>query len=117
MQKSPKVATLEVMAKATHHQRGAGCSTTPEIRSVNQLKLRRCRTSGTRVMCCSAASTVSGAAGAPSILYEKSIRGLRRHKMVMFLWFIPAISPQNLRPQYFPRRASSGLDCECAPDN
>ena len=37
-----------VMVKVTHHQRGAGCSTTPEIRSVNQLKLRRFKTSGTR---------------------------------------------------------------------
>src|SRR5437870_2540422 len=68
MQKSPKVAMLEVIAKATHHQRGAGCSATPEIRSVNQLKLRRCNTSGTRVSCCSASPIVSGAVGAPSML-------------------------------------------------
>ena len=71
MQKSPKVATLAVMVKATHHQRGAGCSTTPEIRSVSQLKLRRCRTSGTRAICCSASLIVSGAVGAPSMLYAK----------------------------------------------
>src|SRR2546430_17408510 len=70
MQKSPKIAMLEVMAKATHHQRGAGCSTTPEIRSVNQLKLRRCSTSGTRVSRCSASLIVSGAVGAPSMLME-----------------------------------------------
>jgi len=37
------------MVKATHHQRGAGFSTTPEIRSVSQLKLRLFKTSGTRV--------------------------------------------------------------------
>jgi hypothetical protein len=35
------------MVKATHHQRGAGFSTTPEIRSVSQLKLRLFKTSGT----------------------------------------------------------------------
>src|SRR5437762_12636855 len=104
MQKSPKVAMLEVMAKATHHQRGAGCSTTPEIRSVNQLKLRRCSTSGTRVSSGSASLIVSGAVGAPSIPYGT-------------LFLIPAISLQNLQPQCFPRRASSGLDCECARDN
>src|SRR4029453_2733207 len=117
MQKSPKVAMLEVMANATHHQRGAGCSTTPEIRSVNQLKLRRCSTSGTRVSCCSGSLIVSGAVGAPSMLYGRSICGLRADKMSMFLFLIPAISVQNLRPQCFPRRASSGLDCECARGN
>src|SRR6266576_2750101 len=47
-QNRPNVATLPVIVKATHHQRGAGCSTTPEIRSVSQLKLRLCKTSGTR---------------------------------------------------------------------
>src|SRR6266702_8468478 len=47
-QKSPKVAALAVIVKATHHQRGAGCSMTPEMRSVNQLKLRLFKTSGTR---------------------------------------------------------------------
>src|SRR5436309_2430557 len=66
MQKSPKVAMLEVMVKATHHQRGAGCSTTPEIRSVSQLKLRRFRTSGMRAICRSA-SLISGAACVASI--------------------------------------------------
>src|SRR5437660_5669823 len=84
MQKSPKVAMLEVMAKATHHQRGAGCSTTPEIRSVNQLKLRRCKTSGTRVISCSASSMVCGTVGAPSILLncghsERRRRGTSHH--------------------------------------
>src|SRR5438094_9274235 len=103
MQKSPKVAVLAVMAKATHHQRGAGCYTTPEIRPVNQLKLRRCSTSGTRVSC-SASSIVSGAVGAPSIPY-------------VTLVLIPALSLQHLQPQCFPRLASSGLDCECARDN
>jgi hypothetical protein len=37
-----------VMVNMTHHQRGAGCSTTPEILSVIQLKFRRFSTSGTR---------------------------------------------------------------------
>src|SRR5438552_10201484 len=78
MQKSPKVAMLEVIAKATHHQRGAGCSTTPEIRSVNQLKLRRCSTSGTRVNCCSTVRVISGAVGAPSIIRLRTVDcGLR----------------------------------------
>src|SRR5206468_11706404 len=117
MQKSPKVAMLEVMAKATHHQRGAGCSTTPEIRSVNQLKLRRCSTSGTRVSSSAASLIVSGAVGTPSMLYGRSTCHRRADKMSMFLFLIPAISLQNLQPQCFPRRASSGLDCECARDN
>jgi hypothetical protein len=55
------------MVNATHHQRGAGCSTTPEMRSVSQLKLRRFRTSGARVISRSASVIVSGAAGAASI--------------------------------------------------
>ena len=67
MQKSPKVAALPVIVNATHHQRGAGCSTTPEMRSVSQLKLRRCRTSGTRAICRSASLIVSGAVGAASM--------------------------------------------------
>src|SRR5713101_1095227 len=68
MQKRPKVAALAVMVKITHHQRGAGCSTTSEMRSVSQLKLRRFRTSGTCAICRSASLTLSGAAaGAPSI--------------------------------------------------
>src|SRR5947208_10139975 len=66
MQKSPNVAAVAVMVKATHHQRGAGCSTTPEIRSVSQLKLRRFRTSGMRAICRSA-SLISGAACVASI--------------------------------------------------
>ncbi len=37
-----------VIVNVTHHQRGADCSTTPEIRSVSQLKFRLFRTSGTR---------------------------------------------------------------------
>src|SRR6267143_92533 len=117
MQKRPEVAMLEVMAKATHHQRGAVCSTTPDIRSGNQLKLRRCSTSGTRVSCCSASLIVSGAVGAPSMLYGRSTCGRRTDKMSMFLFLIPAISLQNLRPQCFARQASSGSDCECARDN
>src|SRR4029077_11633684 len=117
MQKSPKVAMLAVMVKATHHHRGGGCSTTPEIRSVSQLKLRRCRTSGTRAICCSASSIISGDVDAPSMLYGRSTCGLRAGEMSMFLFLIPAISPQNLRSRCFPRQAFLGLDCECARDN
>src|SRR5438128_6052199 len=68
MQKSPKVAALAVMVKATHHQRGAGCSTTPEMRSVNQLKLRLFKTSGTRWTEAAASPLItSGAVGAASM--------------------------------------------------
>src|SRR5436190_9737953 len=67
MQKSPNVAALAVMVNATHHQRGAGCSTTPEMRSVSQLKLRRFKTSGALAICRSA-SLISGAAGAASMI-------------------------------------------------
>src|SRR6266478_66195 len=56
------------MVNATHHQRGAGCSTTPEMRSVSQLKLRRFKTSGALAICRSACSTVSGAVGAASMI-------------------------------------------------
>src|SRR5438876_4957470 len=60
------------MVKQTHHQRGAGFSTTPEIRSVSQLKLRRFKTRGGRASGCStevAASPLitSGAVHAESI--------------------------------------------------
>src|SRR6266699_3856864 len=68
IQKSPNVATLEVIVKATHHQRGARSSTTPEIRSVSQLKLRRFRTSGARWICRSAFSIVSCGGAAPSMV-------------------------------------------------
>src|SRR5205823_15073524 len=68
MQKSPNVAALAVMVNATHHQRGAGCSTTPEMRSVSQLKLRRFNTSGTRVIRLSASLIGPVAVGAASII-------------------------------------------------
>jgi len=62
-----------VIVKQTHHQRGARSSTTPEIRSVIQLKFRRFNTKGARA---SGRSTVapasslitSDAVGVPSIL-------------------------------------------------
>ena len=38
----------DVIAKQTHHQRGAGSSTTPLMRSVTQRKFRRFKISGTR---------------------------------------------------------------------
>src|SRR5262249_39953018 len=69
MQKRPKVAALAVMVKITHHHRGAGCSTTSEMRCVSQLKLRRFKTSGTCAIRRSASWTCSGAAaGAPSMI-------------------------------------------------
>src|SRR5262249_30475556 len=73
MQKSPNVAALEVMVNATHHHRGAGCSTTPEIRSVSQLKLRRFKTSGTCAIRRSACLTSSDAIGAASIMTKLPI--------------------------------------------
>src|SRR5215469_5902245 len=68
MQKMPKVAALAVMAKITHHQRGAGCSTTSEMRCVSQLKLRRFRTRGTCAIRRSTSWTSGAVADAPSIL-------------------------------------------------
>src|SRR5581483_566367 len=67
IQNSPKLAMLAVIAKQTHQQRGAGCSTTPEMRSVSQLKLRRFKTSGTRLTW-RAASWMAGCGAAPSII-------------------------------------------------
>src|SRR4029077_932881 len=55
------------MVNATHHQRGAGCSTTPEMRSVSQLKLRRFKTSGALAICRSA-SLIYGVAGTASMI-------------------------------------------------
>src|SRR5437764_12423823 len=56
------------MVKATHHQRGAGFSTTPEIRSVSQLKLRLFKTSGIRATEVAASPViVSGTVGDASI--------------------------------------------------
>src|SRR5689334_786118 len=48
MQNNPIIAIDAVIVKQTHHQRGARSSTTPEMRSVIQLKLRRFSTNGTR---------------------------------------------------------------------
>src|SRR5690349_10052543 len=72
MQSRPKSARADVVAKATHHHRGVGFSTAPEIRLVTQSKLRLFRTSGTRA---SGRSTddeaspaiTSGAVAVPSI--------------------------------------------------
>src|SRR5215213_10231957 len=66
-------ATIAEIANETHHQRGAGPSITPEIRSVIQLKFRLLRTSGTRASGRSteaeASSRItSGAVVAPSTL-------------------------------------------------
>src|SRR5207248_7892575 len=59
MQNKPNIAIDPVMLKQTHHQRGAGCSTTPEMRSVIQLKLRLFNTSGARLIRDSAADAAS----------------------------------------------------------
>src|SRR5438477_12597903 len=48
MQNKPIEAMTEVTVNTTHHHRGAGCSTTPEILSVIQLKFRWFRSNGTR---------------------------------------------------------------------
>src|SRR5881409_1563315 len=101
MQKSPKVAVLAVMVKATHHQRGAGCSTTSEMRSVSQLKLRRFNTSGTCAIRRSASWTSGAAADAPSILNRAT----------------PVISRHGLRSRHLSRQAFSDLDCEGERDN
>src|SRR5438093_10398732 len=102
MQKSPKVAVLAVMVKATHHQRGAGCSTTAEMRSVSQLKLRRFRTSGTCAIRRSASWTSgAAAAGAPSILNRAT----------------PVTPRPGLRCRHLSRQAFSDLDFEGGRDN
>src|ERR1700730_10200366 len=71
---------LPVIVNVTHHQRGARCSTTPEIRSVSQLKLRLFRTSGTRASLVTevdASSRIaSGAVGSVSIVSQDR-QGLR----------------------------------------
>ena len=98
-----KDAIVPVMVKQTHHQRGARPSTTPEMRSVIQLKLRRFSTSGMRAsgrstVAAASPRTRSGAAGVSSI------------QVVMLS--LPE------RPRQCSRRpASSGWHYEVAPDN
>src|SRR3954468_20180602 len=101
MQKRPKVAALAVTAKHTHHQRGAGCSITPEMRSVSQLKLRRFNTSGTWTIRRSASWTSGAVADAPSILNRAT----------------PVISRPDLRCRHLSRQAFSDLDSEDVRDN
>src|SRR6266478_4556967 len=101
MQKRPKVAALAVMAKHTHHHRGEGCSTTPEMRSVSQSKLRRFRTSGTCAIRRSATWTSGAAAGAPSILDCAT----------------PVMSRHGSRSRHLSRQAFPDLDCEGGRDN
>src|SRR5438046_9729969 len=55
------------MVNVSHDLRVSGCSTTPEMRSVRQLILRRFKTSGALAICRSA-SLISGAAGAASMI-------------------------------------------------
>src|SRR5439155_12621251 len=101
MQKMPKVAELAVMAKITHHQRGAGCSMTAEIRCVSQLKLRRFNTRGTCVILGSASWTSSTVADAPSILNRAT----------------PVMFRPGLRCRHVSRQAFSDLDYEDVRDN
>src|SRR4051794_36629842 len=101
MQKRPKVAALAVIAKHTHHHRGAGCSITPEIRCVSQLKLRWFKTSGTCVIRRSAPWTSGAVADAPSILNRAT----------------PVMSRPGLRCRRLSRQAFSDLDCEGGRDN
>src|SRR5512146_2840703 len=79
------------MVNITHHQRGAGCSTTPAIRSVIQLKFRLFRTSGTRASGRSgeveaSPSMMSGTVDALSMVYF-----LRSGTLLPF-WF--AVGPR-----------------------
>src|SRR6476646_163106 len=67
------MATIDVIANVTHHQRGAPPSTAPEMRSVIQEKFRRFKTSGTRASgfwteADASPSITSGAVVAPSTL-------------------------------------------------
>src|SRR5438094_2006696 len=110
------------MVNATHHQRGAGCSTTPEMRSVSQLKLRRFKTSGARAISRSA-SLISGAAGAASIDQIANCQlpiadcDNRKSKIENRKFIIPVPSPPSLRRRCPVRLASSDLDYEYARDN
>src|SRR4029450_4354727 len=80
MQVKPQTAIAEVMAKATHHQRGVGFSTAPEMRLVTQSKLRLFRTSGTR-----ASGGITSAEASPRItsgvVAEPSIARIRHLTM------------------------------------
>src|SRR5882757_3351047 len=92
---------LAVIMKHTHHHRGAGCSTTPVIRCVSQLKLRRFNTSGTCAICRSASWTSGAVADAPSILNRTTL-----------------VMPRpGLRCRRLSRQAFSDLDYEGERDN
>src|SRR6476646_10985555 len=101
MQKIPNVAMLAVIMKHTHHHRGAGCSTTPVMRCVSQLKLRRFNTSGTCAICRCSSWTSGAVADAPSILNRTT----------------PVMPRPCLRCRYLSRQAFPDLDCEDVRDN
>src|SRR6476659_3006934 len=101
MPNRPNVAMLAVVMKHTHHHRGAGCSMTPEIRCVSQLKLRRFRTSGTCVIRRSASCTSGAVADAPSILNRAT----------------PVMPRPGLQCRRLSRQAFSDLDYEGERDN
>src|SRR6476469_3201266 len=116
MQSKPKRASPEVVAKATHHHRGVGFSTAPEIRLVTQSKLRLFRTSGTRA---SGRSTedeaspaiTSGAVVAPSI-YDFLPNDAFRTPVAIITRLLRCSQPQSRR-----HPASLDSDYECARDN
>jgi hypothetical protein len=85
---------------------GRGCSTTPEIRSGQPAKVAPVQNKRDARELRLRSLIVSGAVGAPSMLYGRSTCGLRADKMSMFLFLIPAISPQNLRTPMF---SASGI--------
>src|SRR5205807_7897461 len=58
------------MANATHHQRGAFASITPEMRSVIQLKFRLFKTSGTRANGFSAEADASPSITSGAVIAE-----------------------------------------------
>src|SRR2546430_11667836 len=113
MQNKPNIATEPVIVKQTHHQRGARSSTTPEMRSVIQLKLRRFNTSGLRRSGRSTAveaslSITSGAVGVSFIGGQIDI--------IVTLSLFPPSKPRqsSLRPAYSDSDCGRGRDNSCA---
>src|SRR2546423_9460128 len=95
MQNKPNIAIEPVIVKQTHHQRGARSSTTPEMRSVIQLKLRRFNTSGVRASGrptdeLASPLITSGAVGVSFIGW------LDRHRRYAF-----SFSPEQATPIFF----------------
>src|SRR4051794_12747391 len=116
MHSKPKSARPDVVANATHHQRGVGFSTAPEIRLVTQSKLRLLSTNGTRA---SGRSTddeaspaiTSGAVAAPSI-YDSLPNDAFRTPVAIITRLLRYSQPQSRQ-----HPASLDSDYECARDN